>query len=628
MTTTLRGHLDAPYAEIKDAVRQQLDDPGFARPAAGLTLDEFRDSVLDRTREVAKTGLSILSFPREYGGTNDPGGRVASFETLAFGDLSLLVKVGVQFGLFAGAIHRLGTTKHHDKYLAAVGALEIPGCFAMSESGHGSDVANLRTRATYDAEAGEFVVHTPDERARKDWIGNAARHGRLAVVFAQLHTDEEDRGVHAFLVPIRDSSGNVLPGVEIGDCGPKMGLNGVDNGRMTFNAVRIPRDNLLDRFATVAPDGTYASPIKSNGARFFTMIGALVEGRICIAAAGLSVAKSALTIGVRYGEQRRQFGVAGEEEFPLMDYLTHQLRLIPAIARVYALDAAHKHLVRLYATQMLAEEPDPIAQRTLEALTAGIKATTTWNATATVQAARETCGGKGYLSVNGFAALKGDSDVMTTFEGDNTVLMQLLAKALLGEAAAQFEDRDARSLLKLLRERATGRLAEVPLIAARTVGSVDKLRGREAQLDLFRAREKRLVISLGQRLARRIEDGEAPQVALNSCQDHALAAARAHIETVTLEQFSALADSSGAPELLAPLCELYFASQLVADRGWFLEHELISAAQSKAAVARVNELCGELRPSALELVEAFGIPDAALPPLVTEPENNDDEEPV
>jgi acyl-CoA oxidase len=161
--------------------------------------------------------------------------------------------------------------------------VELPGCFAMSESGHGSDVRSIRTQARYDVEAQEFVLHTPDDDARKDWIGNAAAHGRMAAVFAQLDVAGEARGVHAFLVPLRDEHGELLEGVEIEDCGDKMGLQGVDNGRIRFSAVRIPREALLDRYGTVSEDGEYTSSITSPGARFFTMIGALVQGRISIA---------------------------------------------------------------------------------------------------------------------------------------------------------------------------------------------------------------------------------------------------------------------------------------------------------------------------------------------------------
>src|SRR5690606_9315026 len=145
-------------------------------------------------------------------------------------DLSLVIKFGVQFGLFGMSIYFLGTEKHHRQYLRDIGTLQLPGCFAMTETGHGSNVRGIETTATYDHAQRSFIIHTPNGPAQKEYIGNAACHGQLATVFAKLILDAKDYGVNAFLVPIRDSSGTVLPGVSIRDCGRKMGLNGVDNG--------------------------------------------------------------------------------------------------------------------------------------------------------------------------------------------------------------------------------------------------------------------------------------------------------------------------------------------------------------------------------------------------------------
>src|SRR3954451_5475371 len=184
-----------------------------------------------------------IGYPVEYGGKNGVGEGVTAFETLALGDLSLLVKCGVQFGLFGGAILHLGTERHHERYLRDVASLDLPGCFAMTETGHGSNVQALGTTATYDAADEAFVIHTPHEDARKDYIGNAARDGRMAAVFAQLIAGGEERGVHALLVPIRDAAGDALPGVRLRGLRSKLVLNGVDNVRIWFDEVRVPREN-------------------------------------------------------------------------------------------------------------------------------------------------------------------------------------------------------------------------------------------------------------------------------------------------------------------------------------------------------------------------------------------------
>src|SRR4051795_224503 len=290
----LRALLDGEHAEIRDRVREWLSMPGNAA-ATDLPMEEHREQVLAWARELASQGDTAMGYPVEYGGRDAVARSIASFETLAYGDLSLLVKCGVQFGLFGGAVLHLGTKRHHERYLHRIAKLDLPGCFAMTETGHGSNVQARRTTATYDPETEEFVIHTPDDDARKDYIGNAARDGRMAVVFAQLIAGGEGRGVHALLVPIRDEHGDPCPGVRLEDCGAKLGLNGVDNGRIWFDQVRVPRENLLDRYATVAPDGTYFSPIENPAKRFFTMLGTLIQGRVSVSGASVSASKGALT---------------------------------------------------------------------------------------------------------------------------------------------------------------------------------------------------------------------------------------------------------------------------------------------------------------------------------------------
>src|SRR3954451_16186360 len=321
---SLRALLDGPYPETRERVRWWLSQPG-TEPVDDLPMEEHREQVLGWMRELASEGDTAIGYPKEYGGKGSPSRSVTSFETLAMGDLSLLVKCGVQFGLFGGAILHLGTASHHERYLRDVASLELPGCFAMTETGHGSNVHALRTTATY--EDGEFVIHTPDDDARKDYIGNAARDGRMAVVFAQLITRGSEQGVHALLVPIRDERGEALPGVRLEDCGAKLGLNGVDNGRIWFDHVRVPRENLLDRYATVGSDGLYESPIENEDHRFFTTIGTLIQGRVSVSGGALSATKSALAIAVRYANRRRQFGPPdADAEAVLLDYRAHQRR--------------------------------------------------------------------------------------------------------------------------------------------------------------------------------------------------------------------------------------------------------------------------------------------------------------
>ena len=173
----LRRLLDGPHAAIRDQVRDWLSDPANM-PRPDLPMEEHRAQVLAWAQELAGAGETAIGFPARYGGREDVGGSIAGFETLAFGDLSLLVKCGVQFGLFGGAVLHLGTAKHHERHLSDITSLRLPGCFAMTETAHGSNVQALATTATYDAATGEFVITTPDDGARLPGGVRRPRPGR------------------------------------------------------------------------------------------------------------------------------------------------------------------------------------------------------------------------------------------------------------------------------------------------------------------------------------------------------------------------------------------------------------------------------------------------------------------
>ncbi len=602
--------LDAPYAELRRRVRTLLRDPVFAVEAPPADTATYRDLVYRRCKRLARQGLGALAYSEKYGGAGDVEQFVAAFETLAYGDLSLVVKFGVQFGLFGVSVEQLGTRKHHEQYLQAIGRMELPGCFAMTELGHGSNVRELETVARYDREAEEFVINTPSEAARKEWIGNAAAHGRMATVFAQLEIEGEPYGVHAFLVPIRDPSGHPMPRVRIADCGHKMGLNGVDNGRLWFDRVRIPRENLLDRFAQVDADGSYHSPIPSSTKRFFTMLSTLVGGRIGVAATSLSAGKVGLVIAVRYGDRRRQFGPKDEPEVPILDYLSHQRRLLPLLANAYALHFALGALRRRFARERGVEA----SMHQIEGLAAGLKAFCTWNTTDTLQTARECCGGQGYLTANRLPQLKADTDVFTTFEGDNTVLLLQVAKGLLSEFRQEFQDMNFFGMVRYLAGEAKTRVQEQnPLVTRRA--DREHLRSDAFQRSAFAQREQDLVQSAARRLKHRIDEGMDTYEAFIACQDHLLTMAEAHIEHVLLDRFLnavAACEDEALRAVLEPLADLFALHHLERHRGWFQEAGYMEGAKSKALRAEVNALCREIRPMAVDLVNAFAVPDACV----------------
>jgi acyl-CoA oxidase len=619
----LQRLLEGRYADLRHQFMDILCRPEFA-PVGPLPSAEYRERVLEWARTLVSEGLTAPGFPEEYGGQGDPGGNVAGFETIGFGDLSLLVKFGVQFGLFGGAVQQLGTEVHHERYLKRIATLELPGCFAMTEAGHGSNVQELQTTATYDPDSDEFVIDTPADNAHKEYIGNAACHGQMAVVFAQLIVDDERHGVHALLVPIRDEHGNVCDGVRIEDSGEKMGLGGVDNGGIWFDHVRVPRRALLDRYGGVNENGDYKSEIENPNKRFFTMVGTLVQGRVCISGASVSAAKTALTIAIRYGLRRRQFGPDEGEEVVVLDYRAHQRRLMPLLAKTYALHFAQAELLEKFDGVFRAPEPPERPKRELETLAAGMKATASWHATETIQICRECCGGAGYMWVNRFAPLKADTDVFTTFEGDNTVLMMLVARGRLTDYRDHFSDLNPRETVTFVAEQAVETVVE--RLFARKILQVigdfvspgdeeEDLLDHDYQLDLFQWREGHIMASIAQRFRRGLSDGYDPFEVFRAVQNHAIAAAHAHMATVLLEAFLGAIDrceEGPVKDALSRLCSLYALHSIEVDRGWFQEHGRLTGPRCKAITREVNNLCNEVRGQAGTLVDGFGIPDAVL----------------
>ena len=343
----LRDVLDGPWAKVRNAHREHLDERFL--PVYGETGDQARERISRLLTELP-VELGIASaFPTEYGGSADVGGSIIASEMLAQVDLSLMVKAGVQWGLFGGAVQALGTQRHHDAYLR-----DIIYAHAARLLRDDRDRPRLRRpaaahhRDVRPADATSFVMHTPDEAARKDYIGNAARDGRMAVVFAQLITGRAAaRRARVAGADPRRRQGNPLPGVTIGDCRAQ----GRPARRRQRAAQLRPRAGAARHAARPVRRGRrrtarYTSPIENDTRRFFTMLGTLVRGRVSVAGARRRATKSALTIAVRYGEHRRQFDTPGaDREVVMLDYLAHQRKLLPALATTYALHFAQTELV-------------------------------------------------------------------------------------------------------------------------------------------------------------------------------------------------------------------------------------------------------------------------------------------
>jgi acyl-CoA oxidase len=411
-----------------------------------------------------------------------------------------------------------------------------------------------------------------------------------------------------------------LPGCTTGDNGHKGGLLGVDNGTIRFDHVRVPRSNLLSRYGGIGDDGSYASPIAGSGKRFFTMLGTLVRGRVCVGAGAAIAGRRALSIATRYALRRRQFPNPDGGEVVLLDYLLHQRRLLPGIAKAYAFGFANNDLIELLAKSRR-EAVDDDFQRSLESRAAGLKAAQSRWANDIVQVCREACGGAGFIGANQLTLLRSDVDIFATFEGDNTVLMQLVARGLLTGYRETWTGLDRRETVtktadmvaRMVLERTAGRGTVDALVArARRVSNEVSVLDRGWQVLMFDERERHVLESLARRYQRamRLEKGSRFE-AINELQDHLLTLARVHTDRLVLGSFVAgieACEDQAAKRMLNKLCDLYVIDNLEGDRAWFTDHNFMTQARSKSLTKILNRLCAELRPDALALVEGLGIP--------------------
>ncbi|KAI8086146.1 acyl-CoA dehydrogenase/oxidase [Halteromyces radiatus] len=341
---------------------------------------------------------------------------------------SFSMRFFVHDSLFKNVVNMLGNKEQQDRYNDDIDNFRIFGCFAMTELGHSSALRDLETVATYDADADEFILESPTITSTKWYIGAAAQTATHTVVISQTVINGKNVGLNWFVVQLREkASGKVMPGVVLGDIGSKAGHQGVDNGWIQFRKLRIPRSDMLAKWVSLDRDGTY-HPAPNPAVMYAT----LIPERLSLLTVTTQLISQALTIATRYGVVRRQ----GPKNQQIMDYQSHYVKLIPAIAFMYMMQSASIDIDKNFNILTSGGKiDDPIVYLNhmgeMHAVSASIKGLSGWYASDILETCRRCCGGHAYSTYNAIAYITNEWGVMTTGGGDNVVLLQQAARLLL-----------------------------------------------------------------------------------------------------------------------------------------------------------------------------------------------------
>ncbi|CAA2978417.1 peroxisomal acyl-coenzyme A oxidase 1-like [Olea europaea subsp. europaea] len=514
----------------------------------------------------------------------------------------------LHWGMFVPAIKGQGTDEQQQKWLPLAYKMQIIGCYAQTELGHGSNVQGLETTATFDPKTDEFIIHSPTLTSSKWWPGGLGKVSTHAVVYARLITDGKDQGVHGFIVQLRNlEDHNPLPGITLGDIGTKFGngaYNTMDNGVLRFDHVRIPRDQMLMRVSQVTREGKY---MQSDVPRQL-VYGTMVYVRQTIVADASCALSRAVCIATRYSAVRRQFGSQnGGPETQVIDYKTQQSRLFPLLASAYAFRFVGEWLNWLYTdvTQKL-QANDFSTLPEVHACTAGLKSLTTSATADGIEECRKLCGGHGYLCSSGLPELFAVYVPACTYEGDNIVLLLQVARFLMKTVSQLGTGKKPVGTIAYM-----GRVKYLMQCRSDAQNAVDWLKP-SIVLEAFEARAARMSVACAQNLSKfaNPEEGFAELAA------DLVEAAVAHCQLIVVSKFIEKLQQDipgkGVKKQLEVLCGIYYLSLLHKYQGDFIATSCISPKQASLANDQLRALYSQVRPNAIALVDAFNYTDHYL----------------
>ncbi|KAL3996253.1 hypothetical protein ACER0C_008909 [Sarotherodon galilaeus] len=516
----------------------------------------------------------------------------------------------LHLGMFLPTLLNQATPEQMDRFFMPAWTLKIIGTYAQTEMGHGTHLRGLETTATYDPATQEFVLNSPTVSSIKWWPGGLGKTSNHAIVLAQLYTLGNCHGLHAFIVPIRDMNTHLpLPGIVVGDIGPKFGFNEVDNGFLKLENVRIPRENMLMKYAKVEPDGTYLQP-PSTKLTYGTMV--FIRSMI-VAESARALAKSS-TIAIRYSAVRHQSEIRpGEPEPQILDYQTQQYKLFPLLATAYAFTFVGQYMRQTYhrITEDI-NQGDFSEMPELHALSAGLKAFTSWEATSAIEVCRMSCGGHGYSRSSALPDIYVEFTPTCTYEGENTVMMLQTARYLVKSYKQAKAGQQLSGIVSYLNEADVRRVQPQPVAARPTVVDINDL---TSLTEVYKLRAAILVELAAKSIQQELQRRKSQEDAWNNSAIDLVRASDAHCHYVVVKLFTdklgEVADTA-VHSVLSTLALLYTLYGITKNSGDFLQAGLLSVPQVMQISIRIKELLAQLRPNVVALVDAFDIHDKKL----------------